>query len=158
MNKYVEFGKISAAWTFDKCGSHPRIKHDQLYLQIVSNKRLPFLTDRVELLDFSRKEQFFSNVEQCFFMVCVNSVVRHALDPHQSSLLKHPFQQISNDCLVAVLSRIQSLIAEEIERAREDGSGVVETLHAGCQCDSCTCLDSNFIFLVFGESRSLSSD
>ena len=97
----MEFCQISASLAFDQRGSHPGIQHNQFHLQVVSNVWSPFLTIRVEFLNFSLEEQFLPNIEQSFLVVCIQSVIGHAFDPHNSSFVKNPVQKILNDLFIA---------------------------------------------------------
>lgn len=91
-------------------------------------------------------------------MVNSLSVVTHALDPDDSLLSEHPTQEISHCVLVAEVAKGKHLIAEEVERADQEGSGVVEALHTGSESDGCACADCVSSVVILGESSGLSTD
>ena len=45
--------------------------------------------------------------------------------------MKDPGEKIQNDLLISVLWLLKSLIAEEIQRTWEDGSGIIKALYSG---------------------------
>lgn len=91
-------------------------------------------------------------------MVDSLTVVAHALDPNDSLLSEHPTQEIDHCVLVAEVAKGKHLIAEEMQRSDQEGSGVVEALHAGSESDGCACADCVSSVVILGESSGLSTD
>lgn len=86
------------------------------------------------------------------------SVVTHGLDPNDSLLSEHPTQEIDHCILVAEVAKGKHLIAEEMQRSDQEGSGIVEALHAGSESDGCACADCVSSVVILGESSGLSTD
>jgi hypothetical protein len=72
--------------------------------------------------------------------------------------VKGPIDQIFSCLPVAELWLCEGIIAEEVEGAWENGSGIVETLNSCSEGDRGSCFYGNFSELVFGEGGSLSFD
>lgn len=142
----------------DQGSSHPGVQHDQLDLNIIGHVGSPDIVFVVVFFNFSREEQLFSNIEQTFLMFSTQTMIRHAFDPDNTSLLQGPGQKIFDDLPVAMLLAAEGFVAEEEEGAREDSSCVVESLNCSSEGDGGACLDCSIGVFVFGEGSGFSLD
>lgn len=86
------------------------------------------------------------------------TVVFHALDTDYSSLSEHPSQKVDHNIFVSERSFSQNVVTEEVKRADEQSSGVVEALDSCSEGDGRACSDGLAGLVIFGEGGGLRLD
>ena len=148
----MEFSQIGTGWAFNECGSNPRVEHDKFDLKIFSDVRSPYSTILVKLFNLCWEIEFFSDIEESFFMINTLSMIAHAFNSNNTSSVKNPVDDILSCLFVSELSFREGLIAEKVKGACKNGTSIVKSLHTGSESDGSTCFDCSFCLLIFGES------